>query len=101
MFKFWFYVIVLVLLGSICLALGASNSQTVVFDFLFVKQEISLAMVLVIGIVVGIILGLYLSLLFCLKMWAKAHGAKVDLKHAKKEAEKQIVALEQNKEKEE
>ena len=54
-------------------------------DFLFVKKEISVATVLVIGVIFGFILGVYASLLLCLKMWYRAKKAQLSLNKAKKQ----------------
>ncbi|MBU3845151.1 MAG: DUF1049 domain-containing protein [Candidatus Anaerobiospirillum pullicola] len=88
MLKFWLYVIVLVILCVLGLTVGSANESLVTFDFLFVKLQLSLGMVMVVGIVIGIIVGLYISLLFSLKMWAKAQGAKSEAKRYKREASK-------------
>ncbi len=88
MLKFWLYIIVLILICVLGLTIGSANESMVTFDFLFVKAELSLAMVMVVGIVVGIIIGLYISLLFSVKMWARAQGAKSEARRAKKEAQK-------------
>ena len=94
MLKFWLYIIVLVLLCVLGLTIGSANESIVTFDFLFVKADLSLAMVMVVGLVIGILVGLYISLWFSLKMWTRACGAKAEAKRAKKEAQK---ALESNK----
>ncbi|HIV56026.1 MAG TPA: LapA family protein [Candidatus Anaerobiospirillum stercoravium] len=94
MLKFWLYIIVLVLLCVLGLTIGSANESIVTFDFLFVKADLSLAMVMVVGLVIGILVGLYISLWFSLKMWTRACGAKSEAKRAKKEAQK---ALESNK----
>ena len=68
MIKFWFYLVVLLILAVLGLAAGSANDTLISFDFLFVKKEISVATVLVIGVIFGFILGVYASLLLCLKM---------------------------------
>ena len=90
MLKFWLYIIVLVLLCVLGLTIGSANESIVTFDFLFVKADLSLAMVMVVGLVIGIVVGLYISLFFSLKMWARACGAKSEAKRAKKEAQKAL-----------
>lgn len=90
MLKFWLYIIVLVLLCVLGLTIGSANESIVTFDFLFVKADLSLAMVMVVGLVIGIVVGLYISLFFSLKMWARARGAKSEAKRAKKEAQKAL-----------
>ena len=90
MLKFWLYIIVLVLLCVLGLTIGSANESIVTFDFLFVKADLSLAMVMVVGLVIGIVVGLYISLFFSLKMWARACGAKFEAKRAKKEAQKAL-----------
>ena len=67
MIKFWFYLVVLLILAVLGLAAGSANDTLISFDFLFVKKEISVATVLVIGVIFGFILGVYASLLLCLK----------------------------------
>ena len=57
MIKFWFYLVVLLFLAILGLAVGAANDSQIFFDFLFVKKEISVATVLVIGVIFGFILG--------------------------------------------
>ena len=42
MIKFWFYFIVLLFLAVLGLAIGSANDSKIMFDFLFVKQEITL-----------------------------------------------------------
>ncbi len=90
MLKFWLYIIVLIAFCILGLTIGSANETMVTFDFLFVKTELSLAMVMVVGIVIGILLGLYISLIFCMKMWARAHGAKSEAKRYKREAESAV-----------
>lgn len=97
MLKFWLYIIVLILLCILGLTIGSANEAMVTFDFLFVKADLSLAMVMVVGIVVGIIIGLYISMLFSVKMWARAQGAKSETKRIKKEAQKAIQEASQAK----
>ena len=58
MIKFWFYVVVLLILA---------------------------VLVLVIGVIFGFILGVYASLLLCLKMWYRAKKAQLSLNKAKKQ----------------
>ena len=91
MLKFWLYIIVLVLLCVLGLTIGSANESIVTFDFLFVKADLSLGMVMVVGLVVGIVIGLYISLWFGLKMWTRACGAKSEAKRAKKEAQKALA----------
>lgn len=90
MLKFWLYIIVLVLFCILGLTVGSANETMVTFDFLFVKADLSLAMVMVIGLIVGIVIGLYIALLFCMKMWARAHGAKTEARRVRKEAQKAL-----------
>lgn len=85
MIKFWFYVVVLLVLAVFGLAVGGANDTLISFDFLFVKKEISVATVLVIGVIFGFILGVYASLLLCLKMWYRAKKAQLSLNKAKKQ----------------
>ena len=91
MLKFWLYIIVLVRLCVLGLTIGSANESIVTFDFLFVKADLSLGMVMVVGLVVGIVIGLYISLWFSLKMWTRACGAKSEAKRAKKEAQKALA----------
>ena len=91
MLKFWLYIIVLVLLCVLGLTIGSANESIVTFDFLFVKADLSLGMVMVVGLVVGIVIGLYISLWVSLKMWTRACGAKSEAKRAKKEAQKALA----------
>ena len=86
MIKFWFYFIVLLFLAVLGLAIGSANDSKIMFDFLFVKQEITVATVLVIGVFFGFILGVYASLLLCIKLWFKANIAKASLNRLKKQA---------------
>ena len=90
MLKFWLYIIVLIALCILGLTIGSANESMVTFDFLFVKADLSLAMVMVVGIVVGILIGLYICMLFSVKMWARAQGAKSEAKRVKKAAQKAI-----------
>ena len=85
MIKFWFYVSVLLVLAVFGLAVGSANDTLISFDFLFVKKEISVATVLVIGVIFGFILGVYASLLLCLKMWYRAKKAKLSLNKVQKQ----------------
>lgn len=84
MLRFWLYVIVLAILCVIGLTIGSANDVVVDFDFIFVKAQLSLAMVFVIGLIVGILIGLYLALLICLKFYMEARKARSELKHLKK-----------------
>ena len=59
MIKFWFYAIVMLLLIFIGLTVGSANDSMIVFDFLIVKANISVATVLVIGVGFGFVLGVY------------------------------------------
>lgn len=85
MIKFWFYIAVLLILAVIGLAIGSANDSLVSFDFLFVKKEISVASVLVLGVGFGFILGVYSSCLLCIKLWYKAKIAKLSLGKLKKQ----------------
>lgn len=78
MLKFWLYMIVLVLLCALGLTIGSANETVVTFDLLIVKQQMSLAMVMVIGIALGVLVGLYISLLFNIKMWSRASKVKAE-----------------------
>lgn len=84
MIKLSAYVLILVLICVIGLTIGSANDSLVTFDYLIAKSTISVANVFVVGIIVGLILGIYISLLFCLKMWAKARGARSEFKKYKK-----------------
>ena len=55
MIKFWFYAIVMLLLIFIGLTVGSANDSMIVFDFLIVKANISVATVLVIGVGFGFV----------------------------------------------
>lgn len=88
MLKFWLYIILLILFIVLGLTIGSANDSIVTFDFLFVKTELSLAMVMVIGLIVGIIVGIYLSLIVIMRMWAKTRVTKAELKRFKKVADK-------------
>lgn len=85
MLKFWLYVIVLVLLCVLGLTVGSANESMVTFDFLVVKMQLSLGMVMVAGIVLGVLIGLYISLLFSFKMWSKASGAKSEARELQRQ----------------
>ena len=87
MIKFWFYAIVMLLLIFIGLTVGSANDSMIVFDFLIVKANISVATVLVIGVGFGFVLGVYASLLLCLKLWFKAKLTQVSLNKLKKQQE--------------
>lgn len=95
MLRFWLYVIVLAILCVIGLTIGSANDVSVDFDFIFVKAQVSLATVLVIGVIVGIVIGLYLSLLLCLKFYMAARSAKSELKRFKKSIAKEQKSQEQ------
>ncbi len=84
MLKFWLYILVLIVICILGLSIGSANDMTVTFDFLIVKTELSLAMVLVVGVIIGIIIGLYIASLFCLKLWIKARGSKAEVKRLHK-----------------
>ncbi len=88
MLKFWLYAIIIVIVAVIGLGLGSANDSVVAFDFLFVKLEMSLAMVLVAGIVIGLLVGFLASFGFCIKMWRRAHKAQSESRRLKKEHEK-------------
>lgn len=88
MLKIWIYFIVLVVLCVIGFAIGSANDGTVVFDFLFIKSQMSLATLFAIGIGVGVLLGVYISLLFCLRVFAKSLNLKSQLRQAKKQEAK-------------
>ncbi len=98
MIKFWFYFIVLIFLVILGLAIGSANDSAVIFDFLFVKKEISVATVLIIGVGFGFLLGVYASLILCVKLWFKATHAKSSLNKMKKEQNK-LLALEKKSDK--
>ncbi len=98
MIKFWFYFIVLIILVILGLAIGSANDSAVIFDFLFVKKEVSVATVLIIGVGFGFLLGVYASLILCVKLWFKATYAKSSLNKMKKE-QKKLLALEQKSDK--
>lgn len=85
MLKFWLYVIVLVLLCVLGLTVGSANESMVTFDFLVVKMQLSLGMVMVAGIVLGVLIGLYISLLFSFRMWSKASGAKSEARELQRQ----------------
>lgn len=87
MIKFWFYAIVMLLLIFIGLTVGSANDSMIVFDFLIVKANISVATVLVIGVGFGFVLGVYACLLLCLKLWFKAKLTQVSLNKLKKQHE--------------
>ncbi len=89
MLKFWVYVIFLVLLAAFGLTVGSANDTKVTFDFLFIKADVTVAFVLVIGIVFGLLMGLYISLLMCFRFWHQAHAAKAALKAYRKEVSKE------------
>ena len=97
MIKFWFYLVVLLFLAILGLAVGAANDSQIFFDFFFVKKEISVATVLVIGVIFGFILGVWACLLMCLKYWFKAKKANVSLNKALKKNQ-QSVQVQENKE---
>lgn len=80
MLKFWLYILVLIVVCILGLSIGSANDSVVTFDFLIVKTDLSLAMVLVVGVVIGVLIGLYLSSFLCLKMWFKARSSRSELK---------------------
>ncbi len=96
MIKFWFYFLILIILAVIGLAIGSSNDSMVMFDFLFVKKEITVASVLVIGVIFGFILGVYSSLILCLKLWFRAKSAKSTMNKTKKELDKLKESIDKN-----
>lgn len=85
MLKFWLYILVLIAVCILGLSIGSANDVPVTFDFLFVKTEISLGMVLVIGIIAGMVIGLYMASWFCLKVWFKSRGSKATAKRLQKQ----------------
>ncbi len=94
MLKFWLYIIILIAICALGLTIGSANETVVAFDFLFVKANLSLGMVLVVGIICGIIIGLYLASLFCLKVWFKAHRSRAEVKRLRRqEQERELVAV--------
>ncbi|MBU3827023.1 MAG: DUF1049 domain-containing protein [Candidatus Anaerobiospirillum merdipullorum] len=93
MLKFLLYILVLIVIAVLGLTIGSANETVVAFDFLFVKANLSLGMVLVIGIICGIVIGLYIASLFCLKVWFKAHGSRVEVKRLRRqEQQRQLTA---------
>ena len=84
MIKFWFYFLILAVFIVLGLAIGASNDSVVMFDFLFVKKEISLASVLVVGLLFGLILGVYCSMFLSVKLWLQLKVAKTQFNRLKK-----------------
>lgn len=88
MVKFWLYVIVLVVLCVLGLSVGSANESQVTFDFLIVKLQLSLGMVMVVGIVLGILIGLYISLLFSVRMLARASSAKAEASRLQRQLNK-------------
>ncbi|MBO8415229.1 MAG: DUF1049 domain-containing protein [Proteobacteria bacterium] len=95
MLKFWLYILVLLVICVLGLSIGSANEALVSFDFLIVKTEMSLAMVLVVGVVFGIIIGLYISSIFCLKVWFKARSSHAQVKKLKKQEQKLQAKLEE------
>lgn len=93
MLKFSLYLIVFAIVFFWGLAVGASNSALVDFDFLFMKSQMSLSSVFAIGILIGIALGIYISLLFCLKVLKNARNAKSEVKRMKKQEHDQISSV--------
>lgn len=84
MFKKWIYGLFLLVLFAVGLALGAANDATISFDFLFVKKDISLGVVLVIGMIFGLFLGLYISFWMCFKFWRQSRVAKSQVRRLEK-----------------
>ena len=84
MSNFWFYFFILAVFIVLGLAIGASNDSLVMFDFLFVKKEISLASVLVIGLLFGLVLGVYCSMFLTFKLWLQLKVAKTQFNRLKK-----------------
>ncbi|MCI6797318.1 MAG: LapA family protein [Succinatimonas sp.] len=85
MLKKWLYAAILLVLFAIGLALGAFNDTAVDFDFLFVKAQMPLGMILIIGVFFGFVLGIYMSFLMCFKYWRQSRQAKAQLRKALKE----------------
>ncbi len=67
---------------------GSANDGQVVFDFLFVKKEVSIATILIIGVLFGFVLGLYSMSFLSLKLYVKNKILNSQLKKAKKEVER-------------
>lgn len=95
MLKFWLYILVLLVICVLGLSIGSANESVVSFDFLIIKADMSLAMVLVCGVVFGIIIGLYISSIFCLKIWLKARSSNAQVKKLKKQEQKLQAKLEE------
>ncbi len=93
MLKFWLYILVLILVCILGLSIGSANDSVVTFDFLIIKTELSLAMVLVVGVVIGVLIGLYISSLLCLKMWLKARRGRAELKKQLQQLQQQTREL--------
>ncbi len=85
MIKRWIYGLFMIVLFGIGLAVGAANDASVSFDFLFVKKEVSLGTVLIIGMIFGLIAGLYISLWASFKYWRQARVAKAQVRRLEKE----------------
>ena len=85
MLKKWLYAAILLVLFAIGLALGAFNDTAVDFDFLFVKAQMPLGMILIIVVFFGFVLGIYMSFLMCFKYWRQSRQAKAQLRKALKE----------------
>ncbi len=85
MLKFWLYVLVLVILCIIGLTIGSANDTVVDFDFLFVKAEVSLAVIFTVGVAAGVILGLYVAFLFCFRSWIRTRSARAEARQLKQE----------------
>ena len=95
MLKFWLDILVLIIMCILGLSIGSANDAVVSFDFLIVKTQLSLAMVLVVGVIFGIVIGLYISSFFCFKVWLKARGSKAEVKRMRRQEQqlqKQVAA---------
>ena len=88
MIKFWIYLFIFFLLALFGLMVGSANDGRVFFDFLFVKKEVSIATILIIGVLFGFALGLYSMSFLALKLYVKNKILSSQLKKSKKEVEK-------------
>ncbi|MCR5084867.1 MAG: lipopolysaccharide assembly protein LapA domain-containing protein [Succinivibrionaceae bacterium] len=87
MLKVILYGLVLALFVVLGLAIGAANDTLVDFDYLIASSHVSVATVLVSGVACGFLLGLYVALLFCLRVWRRAHQARVSLRDCERRLE--------------
>ena len=84
MLKFWIFVIIAADLAVLGLCLGSANDARVVFDFLFVKTELTLAQVFVYGAAFGLAIGLILCLTVYLRVRVRLSQSRRETRQAVK-----------------